>query len=226
MQGVRVAGQGLHLHPTCLPLGVSLCSECAASPKPGWWSPQQRSLHNHGHGTTLQPHGEELSPPLPAPAAQPARQPPPSPAFKGRWQVAHCHSSQVGVRGFTALLPILALGNSAKLPLPNVSLEVRASPEAGQPPLSTTSGNPSSIRMLDLWPLSNLAHPPLPIIHYQRLHSCRCVSPEINLVISGSHRSLFLDPYNFPLCLCWNREYWKSFMEEAYKIWTSVCYET
>lgn len=111
-----------------------------------------------------------------------------------RGQTTHCHSTQMGVLGFAAVLPISALGNSPELPLLAVSFEVSASTEAGQPPVSATGGNPSSTRMLNLWPSSNLAHLPLPTVHYQCLHSCRCVSPEPNLVISGSHRSTVCRP--------------------------------
>lgn len=96
----------------------------------------------------------------------------------------------------------LGLGSSPELPLPNVSWEVSASTEAGQSPLSTTSGNPSTIRMLNLWPLSNLVYPPLPTIHYQCLHSCRCVLLSQMQSFQVPTGVMFLNPYNFPLCLC------------------------
>lgn len=200
----------------CIPLGLALCPKGPMSSKPSWCSRGSKVMHlrccvalfsfSHSHGTACQA----------APAAP----------LLSRQQRIHCHWIHIDVIGFTALLPVLALRSSLELPLPNVTVEVSASTEAGQPPLSTTSGNPSSIRMLNLWPLSNLVHPPLPTIHYRCLHSCRCVLLYHTQSFQVPTGVLFLDPYNFPLCLCWNREHWKSFMEEAYKIWTSVCYET
>lgn len=187
----RGACQGLHLHPTCLHLGVCLCSKGAASPKPPG-AAGALGLHTVHSQCRVAASWGRVPSSLPcscSTACQAASAP-----LLSRGQATHCHSTQVGVLGFAAVLPILALGNSPELPLLAVSFEVRASTEAGQPPISATGGNPSSTRMLNLWPSSNLAHLPLPTVHYQCLHSCRCVSPEPNLVISGSHRSTVCRP--------------------------------
>ena len=144
------------------------------------------------HSALLQPLGEELCPPFAAPTAQTSRLVPLL-CSQGD-KTTNCHWTQVGGIGFTALLAMLVLWNSPKLPLPNVSFEVSTSTEAGQWPLSTASGNPSCTRMLNLWPSSNLTHPPLPTVHYRYLHSWRCVLPEPILVFSGSHRSTVSRP--------------------------------